>query len=307
MLATVKSMALNGLDGYLVDVQVDVSGGLPGWEIVGLPDTSVKEAKERVKAAIRNSGEEFPSRRIVVNLAPASTRKEGTLFDLSIAVGLLVATERIKNEKIDDTMFIGELFLDGTISKVSGILPMCIEAYKLGMKRVILPVENAKEAAVVNGLEIIPVVNLKQVIRYLNKEEDIEKVVVDIDELFSQSRNYKMDFSEVKGQENIKRALEIAAAGAHNCLLIRKSTDRGKTMLSRRIPSILPDLSFEEALEITKIHSVAGKLDKDSFLITSRPFRSPHHTVSGVSLIGGGRIPKPRRNKSKSLRSAIFR
>lgn len=296
MLSVVKSMALHGLDGYLVQVQVDVSSGLPAWEMVGLPDTSVKESKERVKTAIKNAGEEFPSRKIVVNLAPAYTKKEGSFFDLAIAVGILVATEKIIDLGLENTMFLGELFLDGTISKVNGILPMCIEAAKMGIKRVVVPKENAKEAAIVKDLEVIPAENLMQLIRYLNGEEKIERQTVNIEELFDQNKSYKIDFSEVKGQENIKRALEIAAAGAHNCLLIRKSTDRGKTMLARRIPTILPDLNFEEALEITKIHSIAGNIEKDNSLIVSRPFRSPHHTVSGASLIGGGRIPKPRRN-----------
>jgi len=213
MLAIVNSMALHGLDGYLVEVQVDVSSGLPFWEVVGLPDTSVKEAKERVKTAIKNSGQEFFSKRIIVNLAPADKKKEGSSFDLPIAIGIMVATEIISANKIYKTAFIGELSLDGKINKVNGILPMCIEAAKLGIKRIIIPEENAKEAGVVSGIEIIPAKDLKQVIEYLNGINEIEPVKIDIKEIFSSNNKYKFDFSEVKGQESIKRALEVAAAG----------------------------------------------------------------------------------------------
>ena len=258
-----------------------------------MPDTSIKESKERVRTAIKNSGLEFPSRRIVVNLAPADSKKEGAFFDLPIAIGILVATEAIACNDIDDYVFIGELSLDGKIRKVNGILPMCIEAKRLGIKKIILPEENANEASVVVGIDILPVKNLIDVISYLNGVIVLEKAISNVEELFRKSKKHNFDFSEVKGQENIKRALEVSASGGHNCLLIRKSSVHGKTMLARRLPGILPDLTFEESLEITKIHSIAGILKEDNALITERPFRSPHNTVSNVSLIGGGAIPKP--------------
>lgn len=307
MLSIVKSMGLHGLDGYLIEVQVDVSSGLPSWEVVGLPDVSVKEAKERVKTAIKNSEIEFPSRKILVNLAPANTKKEGSLFDLPIAIGILMATEIIENVNVSDYVFIGELSLNGKLNKVKGILPMCIEASRLGIKNVILPEENAKEAAIVNNINVIPAKNLKQVINFLNKTEEINFETVDINKLFQDSQKYISDFSEVKGQENIKRALEISAAGRTQLPSYRQSPDHGKTMMARRLPTILPDLSFEEALEITKIHSIAGTLPSTVPLITTRPFRAPHHTVSSVSLSGGGKIPKPRRDKFSSFWSIIFR
>ena len=291
MLSIIKSMALNGVDGYLINVQVDVSGGLPGWEIVGLPDTAIKESKERIRIAIRNSGIEFPSRKITVNLAPANTKKEGSFLDLPIAIGVLQAIGVLNVDNIDTTVFIGELSLDGAINKVNGILPRCIEAKKLGINRVIVPKENAKEAAIVKDLEVIPVKNLLETVYFLNGTKKINKEVIDIEKMFNQKNNYKYDFSEIKGQGNIKRALEIAAAGAHNCLMVG-SPGSGKTMMARRLPTILPDLTFEEALEVTKIHSISGILEKSS-IITQRPFRAPHHTVSSVALIGGGKIPKP--------------
>lgn len=292
MLSKIKSMSLLGVDGYFVDVQVDVSAGLPSWEIVGLPDASIRESKERVKAAIQNSGVEFKSRKIVVNLAPAYTKKEGPSFDLAIAVGILADLGVIDYQKLEEYVFIGELSLDGTLNKVNGILPMCIEAYNLGIKKVIIPFENRLEAGIIENLEVYPAKSLFEVIKHFKEEELIEKYVTDKESIFKNFTNAELDFSEVKGQESVKRALEIAAAGAHNCILIG-SPGSGKTMLARRIPTILPDMNFDEALEVTKIHSIAGLLSNENAFVTKRPFRAPHHTVSGVALAGGGRIPKP--------------
>ena len=217
MLTIIKSMALQGLDGYIVDVQVDISAGIPNWEVVGLPDASVREAKERVRTAIKNSGYDFQSRRIVINLAPADTKKEGSFFDLPIAIGILSDFGEIIEQDYNNTVFIGELSLNGNINRINGILPICIEAKKLGMKKIILPVENAKEAAIVMGIKVIGVENLRQVVEYLNKKIDIEPTRIEIENIFNKKRKYVFDFSEVKGQENIKRALEVSAARWTQC------------------------------------------------------------------------------------------
>lgn len=221
MLSIVKSIALHGLQGYLVNIQVDVSAGMPSFEIVGLPDTSIRESRERVKTAIRNSTSEFLSRRIVVNLAPASTKKEGSIFDLPIAIGILIANNVISNENLNDTIFIGELSLDGSIENIKGVLPICIEAKRLGIKKVILPKSNASEASIIKELEIIPVSSLNEIIQYLNNQITITKAK-NVNFNSNINSSYEFDFSEVKGQENVKRALEISAAGGHNCILIRK-------------------------------------------------------------------------------------
>mgnify|MGYP000114658339 CR=1 FL=1 len=292
MLSKIKSCGLLGINGYVVEVETDISNGIPAFEIVGLGDAAVKESKERVRAAIRNSGLEFPIKRITINLAPANLRKEGSSFDLAVAVGIMAATNQIYNTMLDKYMFIGELSLDGEVKPVKGILPMAICALNCGIEYLILNHENADEAAIVKGISVLPVKNLQEVVEHLNGEREIPAHFTDTDAIFNDDRVYNVDFADVKGQKNVKRALEIAASGSHNCILIG-SPGSGKTMLARRLPTILPALSFEEALEVTKIHSIAGLLPPRTSLITCRPFRSPHHTISATSLVGGGRYPRP--------------
>jgi len=292
MLSRVLSAGVLGIDAYQVEVEVDITLGLPTFSTVGLPEGAVKESKDRVKAAIKNAGYEYPERKITVNLAPADIRKEGSTFDLPIAVGILIASGKIKPDKSKDYFIVGELSLDGRVKPIRGSLPMAIAARDQKMKGILLPVENAPEAAVVQKIETIGVRDLGEVVDFLNGKIEITPTSIDLKTIFARNEEYSEDFNEVKGQEHVKRALEIAAAGGHNIIMIGPPGS-GKTMLARRLPTILPPMSLEEALETTKVHSVLGLLGNKNFLITTRPFRSPHHTISDAGLIGGGTIPKP--------------
>ena len=292
VLARVRSAAVLGIDAYLVDVETDITNGLPTFVTVGLPQGAVKEGRERVYAALANTGFKFPLKRITVNLAPADIRKEGSAFDLPIAVGILAATEQIGGGRIGGVVVLGELGLEGAIRPVRGALPVALAARAAGAQALVLPRENLAEAGVVSGVDVLGAASLAELADFLDGKAELPRAAVDVARLFDERAKDDVDFAEVKGQGHAKRALEVAAAGGHNILMVGPPGS-GKTMLARRLPTILPRMSLDEALETTKIHSVAGVLPLGESLVARRPFRSPHHTISDAGLIGGGSYPRP--------------
>jgi magnesium chelatase family protein len=292
MITEVFTATTYGVDAFVVRVETHIDNGLFTFAIVGLPDSAVKESKERVAAAIKNSFFHFPVRRYTVNLAPADVKKEGSGFDLPIAIGIICETSQVSPVKVKDYLFIGELSLDGKLRPITGVLSIALEAKKNNFKGIILPNENAKEAAIVEGIDVHPFETLLEVIDFLNDEVSPKPFKINVKALFEQDQNYLVDFADVKGQAEVKRGMEVSAAGSHNIIMIGLPGS-GKTMLAKRLPTILPPLTLEEALETTKIHSIAGLLPGNTAIISTRPFRSPHHTASDVSLVGGGPNAKP--------------
>ena len=292
MLVKTYGCAVFGIEATIVTVEVNISNGV-NFFLVGLPDSAVKESQQRIQAALKNNGYKIPVKEITVNMAPADIRKEGSAYDMTIAMGILAASEQINPEKVSEYLIMGELSLDGSLQPLKGVLPIAIEARKHGLKGIILPKQNAREAAIVDGMDVYGVENIKEVIDFFNEEIELEKTIVDTrEEFYNQLMSSDLDFKDVKGQQNIKRAFEIAAAGGHNIILIGPP-GAGKSMLAKRLLTILPPFTLQEALETTKIHSVTGSLDSNEALMSSRPFRKPHHTISDVALVGGGAFPQP--------------
>ncbi|MGN0163182.1 MAG: YifB family Mg chelatase-like AAA ATPase [Candidatus Ornithomonoglobus sp.] len=292
MFTKINTVSLSGLDGFIIDVQTDISNGMVGSSIIGLPNATVREALERAKASIRNSGADYPRKKITINLAPADIPKEGSGFDLAITLSILEASGQIHIDDPEHTVFLGELALDGTVNSIHGVLPMVISAYEHGFTKCFVPEKNAKEAAVIKGVQVYPVSSLSAVLDHFDGVSIIKPFKADMEDYHTAAAMSFIDMQEVKGQETAKRAMEVAASGSHN-ILMSGSAGTGKSMLARRLGTILPDMTFEEMLEVTKLHSIAGTLPIDTPLITRRPFRSPHHTVSANALSGGGVIPRP--------------